>query len=220
MVTFHSRFPGLKRLETGAFKKEYEGPEIEQAVQMVMSQVASEDPRFLEKDPVPLAEEFPQASKIFFLGEHAYGVAAQVTDTTETTLSVTLAVRVDNNILCDTNPHKQQFFPLDKQENEKFKAIVQNRASHHYYPSYKAASMLNISGRALAKITSSFMVLTSDASKNNLGLSLKFEAKSLKVVDYSRKNNRHWEFSEKAIGLIKEYKVCFSCNSFGQCLIP
>ena len=85
---------------------------------------------------------------------------------------------------------------------------MENRASHRYYPSYKAAGMLNISGRALAKVTSSFMVLTSDSSKHNLGLSLKFEAKSLKVIDYSRKNNRHWEFSEKAIDLIKEYKVC------------
>lgn len=67
--------------------------------------------------------------------------------------------------------------------------------------------MVGISGRALSKITSSFMVITSDNQKTNLGLSLKFEAKSLKVVDYSRKEGRHWEFSEKAVELIKEYKV-------------
>jgi hypothetical protein len=51
------------------------------------------------------------------------------------------------------------------------------------------------------------MVLTSDHQKNNLGLSIKFEAKSLKVIDYSRKNARYWEFSEKAVDLIREYKV-------------
>lgn len=67
--------------------------------------------------------------------------------------------------------------------------------------------MLHISGRALSRITSSFMVLTSDSSKNNLGLSLKFEAKSLKVIDYSRKEGRHWEFSERTIDLIREYNV-------------
>lgn len=67
--------------------------------------------------------------------------------------------------------------------------------------------MLRISGRAVSKITSSFMVLTSDSSKNNLGLSLKFEAKSLKVIDYSRKEGRHWEFSERTIDLIRQYKV-------------
>jgi 5'-3' exoribonuclease 1 len=67
--------------------------------------------------------------------------------------------------------------------------------------------MVGMSGRALSKITSSFLVITSDGQKTNLGLSLKFEAKALKVIDYSRKEQRHWEFSEKAIDLIREYKV-------------
>lgn len=51
------------------------------------------------------------------------------------------------------------------------------------------------------------MVITSDGQKTNLGLSLKFEAKALKVIDYSRKEGRHWEFSEKAVELLREYKV-------------
>lgn len=77
--------------------KDYEGPEkeVEQAVQMCLTQVASEDPRFLERDAPPLSEEFPEGSKIFFLGEHAYGVAAQVSATTDTSLSVILAVSFD-----------------------------------------------------------------------------------------------------------------------------
>lgn len=102
-----------------------------------------------------------------------------------------------------------QFFPSDKAENDKFKAIVDTRQSGRYYPSFKAAEMVGMSGRALSKITSSFMVITSDNQKTNLGLSLKFEAKALKVIDYSRKDQRHWEFSEKAIDLIREYKANF-----------
>lgn len=66
--------------------------EVEQAVQMILSEVVSEDPRFAEKEAPPLSEEFPDGSKIFFLGEHAYGVAAQVSSVTESTLSVILAV--------------------------------------------------------------------------------------------------------------------------------
>ncbi|KAG2355673.1 hypothetical protein BDR07DRAFT_1425394, partial [Suillus spraguei] len=68
----------LKHLESGALVKDYEGPEkeLEQAVQMVISEVASEDPRFPKKDAPPLSEEFPDGTNIFFLGEHAYGVAA------------------------------------------------------------------------------------------------------------------------------------------------
>ena len=87
---------GLKRLESGAFVKDYEDPdkEVEQAVQMCLSEVASEDTRYLEREAPPLSEDFPDGSKIFFLGEHAYGVAAQVSATTNTTLSVILAVRM------------------------------------------------------------------------------------------------------------------------------
>lgn len=102
-----------------------------------------------------------------------------------------------------------QFFPSDKAENDKFTDIVQNRASKKYFPSFKVSEMVGLSGRAVAKITSSFMVITSDNQKTNLGLSLKFEAKALKVIDYSRKDQRHWEFSEKAIDLIREYKANF-----------
>jgi hypothetical protein len=82
---------------------------------------------------------------------------------------------------------------------------VQSRVSQQYYQSFKAANLLGISGLALSKITSSFMVLTTDSFKNNLGLSLKFEAKSLK-------EGRLWEFSEKTIDLIREYKVCHSTH--------
>ncbi|KAJ6560949.1 exonuclease II [Mycena sp. CBHHK59/15] len=194
-VLLHVRpLKGLKRLETGAFVKDYEGLDKEQehAVQMTLSDVSSEDPRFLERDAPLLSEEFPEGSKIFFLGEHAYGVAAQVSATTDTTLAVILA-----------------FFPSDKVENDKFKAIVDTRQSGRYYPSFKVADMVGMSGRALSKITSSFLVITSDNQKTNLGLSLKFEAKALKVIDYSRKEVRHWEFSEKAVGLIREYKAQF-----------
>jgi len=69
-VLLHVRpLEGPKRLDTGAFVKDYEGPEkeIEQAVQMIVSEVASEDPRFAEKEAPPPSEEFPECSKIFFL---------------------------------------------------------------------------------------------------------------------------------------------------------
>lgn len=94
-VLLHVRpLKGLKRLETGALVKDYEeaDKEVEQALQMRPSGVVSKDPRFMERGPPPLKEEFPEGSKVFFLGEHAYGVAAQVTDTSDTSISVVLAV--------------------------------------------------------------------------------------------------------------------------------
>lgn len=53
------------------------------------------------------------------------------------------------------------------------------------------------------------MVLGPDGSKVNLGLSLKFEAKGMKVMEYSRKDGRTWEFSDKALALIRSYKTMF-----------
>ncbi|KAI1796936.1 exonuclease II [Ganoderma leucocontextum] len=194
-VLLHVRpLKGLKRLDDGSFIKDYEGPEkeTEQAVQMAIPEVNSEDPRFQEKKAPPLSEEFPDGSKVFFLGEHAYGVAAQVSATDEDTLSVILA-----------------FFPTEKTENEQFKTIVSTRSQNKYFPSFKVADMLGISSKALSKITSSFMAVTGDGSKSNLGLSLKFEAKALKVIEYSRKDGRYWEFSEKAVQLIHEYKATY-----------
>ncbi|KAJ4480064.1 exonuclease II [Lentinula aciculospora] len=199
-VLLHVRpLKGLKRLEDGSFVKEYEGidKETEVAVQMTVSAVGAEDPRYIERPAPPLSEEFPEGSKIFFLGEHAYGVAAQVSATTDTSLSVVLA-----------------FFPSDKSENAQFKAIVQGQSplssfSAVYYPAFRAAEMLGLSSRGIARITSSFLIITSDNQKHNIGLNIKFEAKSLKVIDYSRKEGRHWEFSEKSIKLIKEYQEAF-----------
>lgn len=75
-----------------------------------------------------------------------------------------------------------------------------------YYPSYQVADLIGISGHALSKITASFMVVA-DGRKQNIGLQLKFEAKALKVIGYSRKNGRFWEFSERAVELIKSYKA-------------
>lgn len=96
---------GLKRLDTGALVKDYEGKdkEVEQAVQLGLQDVVSEDPRFLEKDAPPLNVEFPEGSRIIFLGEHGYGVAAQVSATNETSLSVTLAVRLRLFVIIQTS---------------------------------------------------------------------------------------------------------------------
>ncbi|KAJ7193895.1 hypothetical protein GGX14DRAFT_405055 [Mycena pura] len=53
----------------------------------------------------------------------------------------------------------------------------------------EVADMLGMSERA---VTSSFLVITADNQKTNLGLSLKFDAKALKVIDYSQKDQRQW----------------------------
>ncbi|KAJ7193893.1 armadillo-type protein [Mycena pura] len=63
-----------------------------------------------------------------------------------------------------------------------FKAIIaETPKSVRYFPFYKVADMLGMLGRAVSKIASSFLVITGDNQKTNLGLSLKFDAKALKT---------------------------------------
>jgi 5'-3' exoribonuclease 1 len=66
---------------------------------------------------------------------------------------------------------------------------------------------LGISSLAFARITSSLLVQNQDGGKVNIGLSLKFESKGLKVLGYTRKADRGWEYSKKAYDLIREYTV-------------
>ncbi|KAI8458093.1 hypothetical protein BY996DRAFT_6430324 [Phakopsora pachyrhizi] len=62
----------------------------------------------------------------------------------------------------------------------------------------------------LSKITSSVMItLPNSAKKLNIGLNLKFKAKSQKVLGYTRKGENMWEYSEAALNLIAKYKSLF-----------
>jgi 5'-3' exoribonuclease 1 len=84
----------MKPMDNGALMREYETPdkEMEQAVQMIVTTVASEDPRYIERAPPSLGEEFPIDTKVFFLGEDAYGATAHISGVADTGLSVTLMV--------------------------------------------------------------------------------------------------------------------------------
>ena len=70
---------------------------------MAVASVTSEDPRYMEREPPPLSEEFPDGTRVFFLGEHAYGVAAQVSGTTKDSLSVILAVSIALDVASSLN---------------------------------------------------------------------------------------------------------------------
>ncbi|CAE7051355.1 unnamed protein product [Rhizoctonia solani] len=70
-ILLHVRpLKGLKRQEDGALVKDYAGPEAEteQAVQMSLMQVKSEDPRYVEQPAAPLEQEYPIGTNVFFLG--------------------------------------------------------------------------------------------------------------------------------------------------------
>ena len=96
----------------------------------------------------------------------------------------------------------------DKEENQRFKALVRDRPGEKYYPLFEAAKIVGLSSKVVSKLTSRIMAVDGDRSgKVNLGLSVKFDAKAQKVIGYSRKTDRHWELSQTTMALIEEYKV-------------
>ena len=184
---------GLLKTDNGARIKEYahiEGIETDYASQTVVEEVANEDPRFLEREAVPIEEEFPETSKAFFLGEFNYGRPLEIIDHTNGKANVWISTVVVK---------LPEFGRQIAQNAEKLSP---------YTPSYLVAKGLGLNPLVLSKLTSSFQVILDD-NRINLGLNLKFEAKKLKVLGYSRKGATGWEYSQKAVALIQQYMIKF-----------
>jgi 5'-3' exoribonuclease 1 len=192
-VLLHVRpLKGLQRMDDGSFVKDYESSadkEVEQVLQLAVSEVVQEDARTVERRAEELSIEFPERSKVFFLGERPYGAPAAVVAATKKDLAIEIA-----------------FFPNQVKENTAIHNLVAERTLDHYYPSYVVAKKVQMSGLALSKLTST-MLLDHNGKRVNVGLALKFEARSCKVLGYSRKSANGWEFSDKTVALVNEYKV-------------
>lgn len=194
-VVLHVRpLKGLKRLDTGALVKDYEGAdkELHQPWQTIVKQVAFEDERYIEKPAPPLEQEFPVGERIIFLGTQAYGTAGVVQQTAKDAMTVEVA-----------------YFPNENRENAEFARLVATRPSGHWHISPLLARRLGISALGLSRITSTLMVKLEDGSKANIGLSLKFESKGQKVLGWSKRNDRGWEFSETTARALEKYKAAF-----------
>ncbi|KAJ9629392.1 exonuclease II Exo2 [Taxawa tesnikishii (nom. ined.)] len=184
---------GLRKTESGATVKQYAavpGTDPDFLTQMIVDEVISEDQRFLEQEALPLQEEFPEGSHAFFLGEYAYGRPLMVNGHK--------GEKADVWVSC-----------LVRREPEFGRDIaMQAERMSPYIPAFAVAKQLNLPNLVLSKLTASFRVMSSGLQLN-LGLNLKFEAKKQKVLGYSRKSDRGWEYSQKAIDLIAEYMMKF-----------
>jgi 5'-3' exoribonuclease 1 len=184
---------GLNKTDEGATVKEYgpiPGLQVEYATQTIVDDVISPDPRFLEKEALPLEEEFPEGSRAFYLGDYAYGRPLQIIGHADnkTTIMVAKLKKPEPEFGRDVSRQSEQLVP--------------------YFPSYVVARQLHMPPLALSKLTASFTV-NSSGMKLNLGLNLKFEAKKMKVLGYSRKSANGWEYSQRAIDLLAQYMIKF-----------
>ena len=183
---------GLKRTTNGAYIKTYEHNEEIYPLPLVVDQVANKDSRFTEKPPLPINEEFPLQSEAIFLGEYAYGGKVTITGYSSTS-------RLDITVVKMSTKTEPQFGTI---------AAKVERQRVRYIPQHEIAKLLRSQALFISKITSSFS-LDNGGQRADAGLNLKFESRRLKVIGYTRKGARGWEFSEKAFRLLKEYQTKF-----------
>ncbi|KAG0674959.1 hypothetical protein C6P40_001968 [Pichia californica] len=161
-------------------------------MQLIVPSIQNIDPRFEEKEPIPLCEEYPAGTPIIFLGKMAYGTPAVVVGSEDNTLAIQFSKQ--------TTPEPTYGTQAAKIEH----------ASIIYHSAFEASKILGLNTFILSKITSNLMVMDSNSKKINVGLGLKFEGKGIKTLGYTRKNGRYWEYSDLALHMIKEYISKFS----------
>ncbi|KAJ5134520.1 5'-3' exoribonuclease [Penicillium atrosanguineum] len=184
---------GMTKTDEGATIKEFAditGQETDYALQVVVDDVINPDERFIEREALPIEEEFPENSRAFFLGDFNYGRPVHITGHEEGKV----------NGLIAAVKGKEPEFGKDR--------VRQAERYCPYMPSYAVARSLRLNPLVLAKITSSFSVDV-DGQRVNLGLNLKFEARKQKVLGYSRRGDSGWEFSQKAVDLLQQYMIKF-----------
>ncbi|KAK6204906.1 Kem1 5 [Scheffersomyces amazonensis] len=182
---------GLIRTSKGAYVKTF-AKEIEvYPLQLIVKEVTNKDERFASRQPLPIEEEFPIGSQVVFLGDFGYGSPAQIVGYKDDTFGIKIS-RISTISEPSIGKDRQ------KLEEREFK----------YYPSFEVGKKLRINLLLLSRITSSFMI-TEKNQKINIGLELKFDGKRLKVLGYTRKNGKYWEFSPLAVDLISQYQKKF-----------
>ncbi|KAJ5104630.1 hypothetical protein NUU61_001977 [Penicillium alfredii] len=184
---------GMIKTDDGSTIKEFAdmpGQETDYALQVVVDDVVNPDERFIEREALPIEEEFPEGSRGFFLGDFNYGRPVHITGHDEGKV---------NGLIAAVKGREPDFAKDRVRETERYCP---------YMPSYAIARSLRLNPLVLAKITSSFTVDV-EGQRVNLGLNLKFEARKQKVLGYSRRGDSGWEFSQKAMDLIQQYMINF-----------
>ena len=187
---------GMQLLNDGSVVKEFKIlSENDVPIQLLVFE-DHHDPRFDEIPRPPIQEEFPDGSAVFFLSPKLYGNLCEVAPSVGNIPdSVNLQVYL---------PSSAEF----QSENQAPSEIAKiDRDLLQYYPGWQIAKRLRLSAYSLSRITSNFQITLQEShQKINIGLCLKFESKGLKVLGYTRKGEKGWEYSQKALELIDQYR--------------
>ncbi|GME69396.1 unnamed protein product [[Candida] boidinii] len=186
------RVRGLARTKDGAYVKTFDEESTLMPIQLIVNEVVNKDPRYLEKEPVPIEEEFPTGSEVAFLGAFAYGTSGKVIGHENGKLSLKIT-KIPKSL--------EPRFGTERARYEKQLLV--------YHPSVEVSKILGVNRLFLSRITSSFMIESPKGRRYNFGLDLKFDRQKLKVLGYAKHAEHWWEYSDIAIHLIQDYKKTF-----------
>ncbi|KAK8035625.1 hypothetical protein PG993_010620 [Apiospora rasikravindrae] len=213
---------GLVKTKDGALVKEYghiPGTEKDHAAQVIVDEVVSEDQRFIEREALPIEEEFPLGSNVFFLGQTVqdflyYGRPARVLGHKDGLVETVMVFHHPKDRQPQPKAKGQDFVPHESKYAARFSTVAKpvvaaGDSLGNYETAVNVARNIGVSPLVLSKIASSLFVYTVGNMKVNLGLNLKFEGRKLKVLGYTRKGPRGWEYSSAAQALIAQYASNF-----------
>ncbi|KAJ1813229.1 exonuclease II Exo2, partial [Coemansia sp. RSA 2598] len=167
------------------------------------------NPRFAEHAAMPLERSLPVASRVFFIGRTPlYGHPGKIVDHAKDRSGSVVGVDIQLVANADIGATKYA----------NYLGVNTLAHRHHiggerYRPSYVVAREIGMSPLLLSRITSKMTIMdttkSGDAARLHIGLDLKFEAKRLKVIGYTKRGPNGWLFSDRAVDLISRYKANF-----------
>lgn len=164
--------------------------------QTMVTHLISKDPRHKPLGPLPFTELYPLKMEVLYLGTKCYGCKGVIQD------------------YLGKDSHGKDVFLVNMEKCLKpgrFGKEIAKKAEEEYFSLYDVARGLDLDPVVLAKITADVYF---EPGRHNLGIPIKFSTKQQQVLGYTRNvetgnGKRRWEFSRRAIELIKEYKEKF-----------
>lgn len=191
-IAFVQKVTGLARTQRGALAKSFSPDKIAFPLQTIVETVRNKDQRLITRGAIAIDKEYPVDMPVVFLGAFAYGAPATVAGHTDDKLNLKI-----DKILSALEP------TIGK------KRLAIEKKEIKYFPASEIAKTLGVSPLFLSKIAGSYMLKDKGGKMVNVGLNLKFEARRQKVMGYTRKYLKFWQYSLLALELLKKYQKQF-----------
>lgn len=191
------KFRCMRRMEDGRTKKWFDKDEVPVPAQLILTRNKNADPRYEEKNPPAVEEQFPIGAEIVYLGAQHQGEVGVVTGYTGATEARKVSVRLART---PADPH--------------FGREIARHYTVHYIPTFQAAKKLGIPAATVGKIMGNVPF----DHHRDLGLQLKSTKLSASVPEFVIQGPAHendptsgapWLYSEKAINLMSQYMQKF-----------